>query len=88
MVEATKPGVYRVSGGAEPHVVEIMPGAGARCDCGDHQYRGRQRDCKHIVAVHEHQMRETHMILDPTGWDAETPAGQALLDRLGLDETL
>ncbi len=72
MVEATKPGVYRVSGGAEPHVVEIMPGAGARCDCGDHQYRGRQRDCKHIVAVHEHQ----------------TPAGQALLDRLGLDETL
>ncbi len=50
-VELVGPGVYRVVGGAQPHVVQIVPGAGARCDCPDFKHRGRRRDCKHLGAV-------------------------------------
>ena len=49
-------GRYRVSGGTEPHMVELGAGAG-QCDCPDHAYRGRVRDCKHVAAVRRHQAR-------------------------------
>ena len=48
-------GRYQVTGGAEPHVVEVGAGTGAVCDCRDFAYRGRVRDCKHITAVRRAQ---------------------------------
>lgn len=41
------PDVYRVTGGAEPHVVEL--GEDARCDCVDFQVHGG--GCKHLLRV-------------------------------------
>ena len=43
-------GQYRVTGGAEPHFVDLRAeGAADRCDCGDHLWRGVT--CKHIAAA-------------------------------------
>jgi Protein of unknown function (DUF3631)/SWIM zinc finger len=42
---------YRVTGGAESHMVELGPSV-HRCDCPDHQYRRRM--CKHIRAAERH----------------------------------
>jgi uncharacterized protein DUF3631/SWIM zinc finger len=83
-VEAIGPNRYQVTGGAEPHTVEIVAGVGARCNCRDFQYHGRERDCKHILAVRDHQLCERLLALDPVGWDAENEKGQALLDRPGV----
>ena len=51
------PDRYEVTGGAEPHVVELGTGSGVRCDCADFAFRGRVRDCKHVVAVRRSQTR-------------------------------
>ncbi len=50
-VEQIGPGRFRVTGGAEPHVVDLT-NAVAFCDCPDRQYR--HRVCKHIAAVDRH----------------------------------
>ncbi len=47
-VEQVAPGRYRVSGGAEPHYVDLVTPNQPRCDCGDHLWR--ERICKHILA--------------------------------------
>ncbi len=47
-VERLGDGRYRVSGGAELHVVTIDQET-ARCDCRDYAYRRRQ--CKHLAIV-------------------------------------
>ena len=48
-VEATGPGRYRVSGGGEPHWVDLHSSHTPRCDCGDHLWR--EAVCKHILAA-------------------------------------
>ena len=48
-VAPTGPGRYRVSGGSEPHWVDLYNAAHPRCDCGDHLWR--ERICKHILAA-------------------------------------
>lgn len=42
-------GRYLVTGGAEPHWVDLYTRRMPRCDCGDHLWR--DRICKHILAV-------------------------------------
>ncbi|HEU0013418.1 MAG TPA: hypothetical protein VFQ45_07025 [Longimicrobium sp.] len=42
-------GRYFVSGGYEPHYVDLRPPWLPRCDCGDHLWR--ERVCKHILAA-------------------------------------
>lgn len=42
-------GRYEVTGGAEPHWVDLYTRRLPRCDCGDHIWR--ERVCKHILAV-------------------------------------
>lgn len=42
-------GRYHVSGGAEPHWVDLFTTNQPRCDCGDHLWR--ERVCKHILAA-------------------------------------
>lgn len=42
-------GRYLVTGGAEPHWVDLYTRGIPRCDCGDHLWR--ERVCKHILAV-------------------------------------
>lgn len=42
-------GRYLVTGGAEPHWVDLYTRRLPRCDCGDHLWR--ERVCKHILAV-------------------------------------
>lgn len=64
-VEAAGP-VFRVSGGLDPHVVEIDQGA-LRCDCADHS---KGNLCKHILAVRLHQG-------DPVLESMQRPAGCA-----------
>jgi hypothetical protein len=48
-VEPLGRGRYRVSGGDEPHWVDLCSAAHPRCDCGDHLWR--DRICKHILAA-------------------------------------
>jgi hypothetical protein len=47
-VERTDRGRYRVSGGAEPHHVDLVDPAMERCDCAD--FLWRQRVCAHLLA--------------------------------------
>ena len=42
-------GRYRVSGGSEPHWVDLHTADHPRCDCGDHLWRDGM--CKHILAA-------------------------------------
>lgn len=42
-------GRYRVTGGDEPHWVDLRSLLVPRCDCGDHLWR--ERVCKHILAA-------------------------------------
>lgn len=42
-------GRYLVTGGEEPHWVDLHTMGMPRCDCGDHLWRDRV--CKHILAV-------------------------------------
>lgn len=42
-------GRYQVTGGKEPHWVDLYTARMPRCDCGDHLWR--ERVCKHILAV-------------------------------------
>jgi hypothetical protein len=42
-------GRYRVTGGTEPHWVDLRSRMVPRCDCGDHLWR--ERICKHILAA-------------------------------------
>ena len=42
-------GRYLVTGGSEPHWVDLYTRQLPRCDCGDHIWR--ERVCKHILAV-------------------------------------
>jgi hypothetical protein len=47
-VEQIGPGRFRVTGGSEPHVVDLTA-ATAFCDCPDRRFR--HRPCKHLAAV-------------------------------------
>lgn len=42
-------GRYLVSGGTEPHWVDLHSRRVPRCDCGDHLWR--EQVCKHILAA-------------------------------------
>lgn len=42
-------GRYRVSGGTEPHWVDLYAARTPRCDCADHLWRDQV--CKHILAA-------------------------------------
>ena len=48
-VEAAGRGRYRVSGGGEPHWVDLHTTHHPRCDCGDHLWR--EEVCKHNLAA-------------------------------------
>lgn len=48
-VECVAPGQYLVTGGDEPHWVDLRERLLTRCDCGDHLWR--ERICKHILAA-------------------------------------
>lgn len=48
-VQPTGRGRYRVTGGTEPHWVDLYNAAHPRCDCGDHLWR--EQICKHILAA-------------------------------------
>lgn len=48
-VRRVGPGRYLVTGGKEPHWVDLYTRRLPRCDCGDHIWR--ERVCKHILAV-------------------------------------
>jgi hypothetical protein len=48
-VEPAGRGRYCVSGGEEPHWVDLHSRLVPRCDCGDHLWR--ERICKHILAA-------------------------------------
>ena len=48
-VERVGPGRYLVTGGDEPHWVDLRSRFVPRCDCGDHLWR--ERVCKHILAA-------------------------------------
>jgi hypothetical protein len=48
-VEPIGPGRYVVTGGDEPHWVDLYSRFVPRCDCGDHLWR--ERICKHILAA-------------------------------------
>ena len=49
VVEAAGRGRYLVTGGTEPHWVDLHSRLVPRCDCGDHLWR--ERICKHILAA-------------------------------------
>ncbi|HEU4454874.1 MAG TPA: hypothetical protein VFR81_17560 [Longimicrobium sp.] len=42
---------FEVTGGDEPHFVDLAPGAACPCDCPDLAWRGGPRDgpCKHVL---------------------------------------
>lgn len=42
-------GRYQITGGSEPHWVDLYTRNQPRCDCGDHLWR--DRICKHILAA-------------------------------------
>jgi hypothetical protein len=42
-------GQYRVTGGTQPHWVDLYTTSHPRCDCGDHLWR--EQICKHILAA-------------------------------------
>jgi len=44
------PDTYRVTGGREPHLVQVRHGKRWLCDCSDTAFR-RGRRCKHIIAT-------------------------------------
>jgi hypothetical protein len=48
-VERAGYGRFRVSGGDEPHWVDLADPGTPRCDCGDHLWRGVA--CKHLLAA-------------------------------------
>lgn len=48
-VQPAGQGRYRVSGGSEPHWVDLHTAQHPRCDCGDHLWR--ESVCKHILAA-------------------------------------
>ena len=48
-VEPAGRGRDRVTGGDEPHWVDLYAPLVPRCDCGDHLWR--ERVCKHILAA-------------------------------------
>ena len=48
-VERAGYGRFRVTGGDEPHWVDLVDPAMPRCDCGDHVWRGTV--CKHLLAA-------------------------------------
>ena len=50
-LEAEKlgPGRYRVSGGSEPHDVNLGTQEGQQCNCPDYLWRGNL--CKHVLLV-------------------------------------
>lgn len=48
-VEEHQRGVFYVTGGSEPHWVNLRDPQAPRCDCVDHE--ARQRICKHLVGV-------------------------------------
>jgi uncharacterized Zn finger protein len=48
-VQPTGRGRYRVTGGGEPHWVDLHTANQPRCDCGDHLWR--ENICKHILAA-------------------------------------
>ncbi len=48
-VECIGHGQYLVTGGTEPHWVDLRSRLLTRCDCGDHLWR--ERVCKHILAA-------------------------------------
>jgi hypothetical protein len=48
-VRRVGPGRYLVTGGREPHWVDLYTRGLPRCDCADHLWR--ERVCKHILAV-------------------------------------
>jgi uncharacterized Zn finger protein len=52
-VERTGRGRYLVTGGTEPHWVDLHSRLVPRCDCGDHLWR--ERVCKHILAAMLHE---------------------------------
>ena len=56
VVEQLGRDLFRVSGGRDPHVVEIRD-EGDTCDCSDFAFRGRRRACKHLVAVWDHVLK-------------------------------
>jgi hypothetical protein len=47
--ERVGPGRYRLTGGKEPHWVDLYTAAHPRCDCADHLWR--ETICKHILAA-------------------------------------
>lgn len=49
VAESLGQGRYRVTGGTEPHWVDLRSRYVPRCDCGDHLWR--ERVCKHILAA-------------------------------------
>jgi uncharacterized Zn finger protein len=55
VAEQTGAGRYRVTGGDEPHWVDLHTATYPRCDCGDHLWR--EAICKHILAA---LLREGH----------------------------
>ena len=48
-VETAGRGRYLVTGGTEPHWVDLHSRLVPRCDCGDHLWR--EQICKHILAA-------------------------------------
>ena len=52
-VEPLADGVFRVSGGREPHTVNRLASEKIGCDCADARYH--TGPCKHAVAVHLHR---------------------------------
>ena len=58
-VEELDDGVFRVTGGREPHTVE-RDGDSGTCDCADAHYR--RGPCKHTVAVHLHRRLDRRVI--------------------------
>lgn len=48
-VQPSGRGRYRVTGGGEPHWVDLHTLNQPRCDCGDHIWR--ESVCKHILAA-------------------------------------
>lgn len=48
-VEMLGRGRFKVSGGYEPHYLDLYDPEHNRCDCHDHNWRNRM--CKHLAAV-------------------------------------
>ncbi|MEW5926017.1 MAG: hypothetical protein AB1941_00885 [Gemmatimonadota bacterium] len=51
--ERLEDGRYLVTGGREPHYVDVRPSAAVACDCGDMAWRGPPflGPCKHVLRV-------------------------------------